>query len=47
MFPRTKHFRTCSYSRDKFLCLNDVNNDKRIYLITKFVAEMREFDINN
>ena len=39
MFPRTKHFRTCSYSRDKFKCLNDVNDDKHIQLIATFVAE--------
>ena len=43
----TKHFVRCFNNRVKLLCLNDVNNDKRIYLITKFVAEMREFDINN
>ena len=43
----TKHFVHCFNNRVKVLFLNDVNNDKRIYLITKFVAEMREFDINN
>lgn len=47
MFPRTKHFRTCSYSRDKFLCLNDVNNDTRVHLIATFVAESVTNDLNN
>ena len=47
MFPRTKHFRTCSYSRDKFLCLNDVNNDTRVHFIATFVAESVTNDLNN
>ena len=47
MFPRTKHFRTCSYSRDKFLCLNDVNSDTRVHFIATFVAESITNDLNN
>ena len=43
----TKHFVHCFNNRVKVLCLNDVNNDKRIYFISKFVVEIREFDINN
>ena len=47
MFPRTKYFRTCSYSRDEFLCLNDVNNDTRVHFIATFVAKLKRSSINN
>lgn len=45
MFPRTKHFRTCSYSRDKFLCLNDVNNDTRVHFIATFGLSLKPWGI--
>ena len=47
MFPRTKHIATCFYSRDKFLCLNDVNNDTRVHFIATFVAKLKRSSINN
>ena len=42
MFPRTKHIATCFYSRDKFLCLNDVNDDKLILFYCYICREIKE-----
>ena len=47
MFLRTKQLTICFYSKDKFLCLNDVNNDIRIHLIATFAAESITNDLNN
>ena len=47
MSPRTKHITTCSYSKDKFLCLDGVNNDMHVHLIATFVAESITNDLNN